>query len=436
MKIPSSMFLLIGLLAPSTAIGRVWYVKPDSTGDAPTIQAAMDSAIAGDEVLLAPGTYSRANQGDDGQPLGSNMLVIKGGVRLRGEAGAEVTILDGRPIPPFEGGRVILIRDAGEVVIEDLTISHGYIFSSGAGIAAYFEAFPIIRNCIFRDNRTGNVGSGAGVACYRGRIETCMFEDNRAGVESSGGAISCGPAVITGCMFRGNSARSHGGTSGGAIRSTGALISDCVFERNAIGGDHGGVSGGALSDHGGLVLQRCLFIGNWAGGRGAYSFGGAVAIEGTARITECVFVDNYAEQGVGAAASSTGLADVTIERCTFIDNTNAIRANTGAVRSSIIIGSRDQICAASFAVSCSNFIPTQAGEVCGTDGGGNFSADPQFCATDPAMSRNFLLQSDSPCAPGSHPDGADCGIIGASPVGCESVATEPVSWSAFKHLFR
>ncbi len=46
---------------------------------------------------------------------------------------------------------------------------------------------------------------------------------------------------------------------------------------------------------------------------------------------------------------------------------------------------------------------------------GNFSADPLFC--DPA-SDDYHLQNISPCALGRHPDGADCGLIGALGIGC------------------
>lgn len=49
------------LLAAAPAISRTWYVKPDSTGDVPTIGIAVDSAAAeGDTVLLADGIFTGA----------------------------------------------------------------------------------------------------------------------------------------------------------------------------------------------------------------------------------------------------------------------------------------------------------------------------------------------------------------------------------------
>jgi hypothetical protein len=65
--------------------------------------------------------------------------------------------------------------------------------------------------------------------------------------------------------------------------------------------------------------------------------------------------------------------------------------------------------------------------------GGNFSADPEFCGE--LGSGNFELQLDSPCAPGNHPQGAACGVIGARPVGCDISPVKKTSWSEIKSLF-
>jgi len=70
----------------------------------------------------------------------------------------------------------------------------------------------------------------------------------------------------------------------------------------------------------------------------------------------------------------------------------------------------------------------------GTDG--NISVDPQFCGSDPNVSGNYFLQSDSPCAPGNHPDAIPCGLIGAYPVGCEEESVEKSSWGAIKAIYK
>ena len=48
----------IVLITAAAAYSRTWYITPDGTGDAPTIQAGIDSAAAADTVLLADGTFT------------------------------------------------------------------------------------------------------------------------------------------------------------------------------------------------------------------------------------------------------------------------------------------------------------------------------------------------------------------------------------------
>jgi len=61
----------------------------------------------------------------------------------------------------------------------------------------------------------------------------------------------------------------------------------------------------------------------------------------------------------------------------------------------------------------------------------NFNADPLFCGAG-----NYYLRADSPCAPGNHPDGFDCGLIGPLPVGCGTVSVQTKSWGAVKALYK
>lgn len=52
------LFLSFSLLLIGSGIeAEIWYVYPDGSGDAPTIKAAVDSAVAGDAVLLVAGDF-------------------------------------------------------------------------------------------------------------------------------------------------------------------------------------------------------------------------------------------------------------------------------------------------------------------------------------------------------------------------------------------
>jgi hypothetical protein len=66
---------------------------------------------------------------------------------------------------------------------------------------------------------------------------------------------------------------------------------------------------------------------------------------------------------------------------------------------------------------------------------GNISMPPLFCGVDPATSGNYYLQQNSPCAPGNHPEGPICGVIGRYGIGCKDTAVNPAPWGKIKSLF-
>jgi hypothetical protein len=89
-------------------------------------------------------------------------------------------------------------------------------------------------------------------------------------------------------------------------------------------------------------------------------------------------------------------------------------------------------------LECNNMwmVPYPYAENCPDQTGinGNISVDPEFCGIWDSM--DYRLQSDSPCAPGNHPDGYECGQIGAKGVGCSITPTKKKSWGAVKALYR
>jgi hypothetical protein len=71
---------------------RTWYIRADGTGDAPTIQAGLDSATAGDIVLLGSGTYYVNDQ---------NGIDIPPGVVVTSESGPAATIVQASVVPTY-----------------------------------------------------------------------------------------------------------------------------------------------------------------------------------------------------------------------------------------------------------------------------------------------------------------------------------------------
>jgi hypothetical protein len=149
------------LLLPAASSARTWYVNPAGTGDAPTIAAAFDSCVAGDEVLLAPGTY---NEHD---------LWLPGGVTLRGEAGRDATVID-----------VAYLIDGA--VLEGITVQRG----SGAGLTSWGGRVDI-RDCRFRENEAYREGGGVYCAFQGGgitKVTNTIFEGN-TGADAGGGLV-------------------------------------------------------------------------------------------------------------------------------------------------------------------------------------------------------------------------------------------------------
>jgi hypothetical protein len=88
----------------------------------------------------------------------------------------------------------------------------------------------------------------------------------------------------------------------------------------------------------------------------------------------------------------------------------------------------------SVGMRCVNsYDPEGDDSLCGTDLGGNFSADPLFCDLEGG---DYTLDAASPCLPGQHPDGVECGRIGALGLGCGATPVETTTWGRIKGAYR
>jgi hypothetical protein len=138
MRTTSRLFLAVALpfvfalsLGAQPAGARTWHILVNSSGDAPTIQAGIDSAAVGDTVLVHEGTYTG---------LGNKELSFGGkAIVLQSASGPGSTVID------CEGsGRGVYVGGEGyHPVVEGLTIRNGV--ESGGG-AIWVEAECTIRN--------------------------------------------------------------------------------------------------------------------------------------------------------------------------------------------------------------------------------------------------------------------------------------------------
>lgn len=379
-----SIIVLILSACFTTLSARTWYIMPDGTGDAPTIQAGIDSAAAGDTVLLANGTFT----GD-----GNKTIEYHGkAITVRSEEGEpDSCIID------IEGsglGFIFRSDDVSGPKLEGISIKNGFTMFGGA-IWCENGAAPTFINCKFLSNNVANSG-GAIICVYSSpTLMRCRFSNNSAG--PYGGAMACinsTPTLIF-CTFYDNSSQYYSGAIH-CYASTKAIINNCMFSANSADDRGGAISCDSSSC---VTMFCCTFSGNSAEyGGGLYCMRQSVAL-----LDRCTFYGNSANYGGGLAcdSSSVNLMNTIITFCT---SGEAIYCGTESY---------------AYLLKCNDIYGNAGGDYVGCLAGqngieGNISLDPLFCDLE---NENFRLQEDSPCAPFTSPN-PDCDLIGAWPVGC------------------
>jgi hypothetical protein len=390
--------------------------------DQPTIQAGIDSAMAGDTVLVACGLYIEWD------------ITLKNGVCLLSETGQpDCDSIDCHMISR------IFIADGVDstTIIEGFAIAHGSIDSAGAGMICQ-SASPTIKNCRFCVHWSTNFG-GAAVYIKNNsspRFINCDFIDNWASSFSpaknpDGAAIMCdsnSSGIFENCTFDHNMAQDDGGAAY-AINYSSLTFEGCTFIGNRAEADSAGGSssgGGAiyLYNNSQATFNNCVFDKDTS-----YAYGGAVAAynNSTATLNFCTFTHNIAENG-GALWCDDNSAFI-ITNCTFSQNTGNSSAGGILCANGTEVNIENSIIAFSLAgeaIVCDDLTPiVNCCDIYGNSGGdwtgciasledinGNFSLDPLFCDTSAG---NYRILYTSPCAPENN----DCDtLIGANPSGC------------------
>ncbi len=220
-----SVAIMMALLVCGVTTAATITVAADGSGDYTTIQAAVNAATDGDEILVAPGTYTSSDY---------YVVNMKGKpITIRATGTPEETILDG------EDARHVVRCVNGEgpdTIIEGFTITGGSGHYDG-GCISCDSSSPTITGCTITG---GSAYDGGGIYCWGSSptITDCTISDNTAG---SGGGIYCTSSsdpTITDCTISDNTANYGGGIDcwGSSPTITGCTISD----NTAISG--GGIS--------------------------------------------------------------------------------------------------------------------------------------------------------------------------------------------------
>jgi predicted outer membrane repeat protein len=330
------------LLVAALAAGS-WTPAPGATlrvpEDAPSIQAGLSLAGAGDTVVVGCGTWLERD------------LFLPSGVVLEGETGDPAcVILDAQGL----GRGLACLGGDATTEIRGITVRNGFTTSHGAGLYVR-DGHLRARDCRFEANAAGNWGGGA---AFQGtsspRFERCVFSGNSG---LYGGGIFCesGTPDFVECRFEDNEARFGGGAIQIWYPLSSPTLEDCTFVENRSWFR----SGGAIAvQYGTLSARRCTLFANRApvSGSGVFVNQGALA-----RLERCIVVS-----GLGAEAVAC--------------------AGGGAVQI---------VCCDVWGHAEGDWVDCLAG-LEGVDG--NLSADPRFCD---APAGDFTLRSDSPCAPGA-----------------------------------
>jgi hypothetical protein len=257
--VPVCSLLAVLALAQPT-FSRTWHILPDGSGDAPTIQAGIDSAAAGDVVVLGAGTYYEHD------------ILLKSQVDVRSSSlDPTDTTIDAEGLGRIFGAYSV------ECTLTGIGIAHGYA-PWGAGI----------------DSRDSDL-----------TIEDCLFTENHVGPEgyTGGGAILAwdGPVRCRRCSFIANSAHWSGGAAL-AYSAAPMTFEYCLFAFNRTNR-----SGGAFCGYGGsgerYVLLNCTFVGNRAPAGEAAAIG--LWYNMTATLDNCIIV--FSSEGQAVHCRGQGL---------------------------------------------------------------------------------------------------------------------------------
>ena len=427
LRLLSSIFLLIGVA--TTAWSLDIEVKPDGSGDYPTIQAAVDAAEDGDVVLLWHGTY----RGDGNRDVDFNGKAIT----VRSRSGKPRTCIIDSEGTPEEPHRGFLFHsgEGPESILEGVTVTGGYapialtvpaggaINVTGSSDPLFFTS-PTIRKCRFIDNDSPFAVGGVNFFISMGTISDCYFSGNRALSYDAAalGASGFSQVTVDRCVFEDNTSANRTGAFGSGFFEGDVSVTtfnDCVFRGNTAGYRIGGI--GATYDAT-IIANRCLFEGNDAlDSSGATGAGVRAALY----FNECTFVGNSSNRGGVLGLIEEATAEFT--NCTLYGNMAPEGSSMSIEDSSSLVvhnsvlsfGQGGATCYGTDAVtfSCTDIFGNEGGDWTGAIADqlgvdGNISLDPLFVN---GPHGDFYLKKHSPCAPFSPPNG-DCDLIGAWPV--------------------
>jgi len=241
-----------------------------------TIQYAIGQSNAGDNILIAGGTYTSTDLQVIYVPF---TLTISGGYASDFISQTGQTIVDAQATR-----RGIYIEPNISVTFDHFTLRNGRSTGQGAGIYAGPKSPITLTNMTLENNIADNSGGGI-YAEDDVAISNSHLENNKSNGSVGGGLYSNASATLQHTDFISNSA-AYGG---GAYAHDPSSITGGRFERNSAAGGAGMLVSNTLQ------MRDAIFVGNLASGFG----GGGIYVDGNATITNTRFIENKSVGGAG-----------------------------------------------------------------------------------------------------------------------------------------
>ncbi|MDF2771715.1 MAG: bamB [Geminicoccaceae bacterium] len=222
----------------------------------PTIQAAIDSAVHGDTVLVAPGRYY-----ENIRFKGKNIVVASQFARTRHVADIERTIIDGsRPSHPDTGTVVRFVnQEDTTAVLEGFTITGGTgtVWLDAKDLAYFREGGGILCELASPTIRYNHIVNNVAISKERNLKGDSLLS-------AGGGGIRCGYSepTITHNVIRGNRGRYGGGV---VLFHSAGIVRNNLIAENTGGEDFGGGGlwlVGSLSYRLGTIVEHNTIVNN------------------------------------------------------------------------------------------------------------------------------------------------------------------------------
>jgi hypothetical protein len=159
---------------------RTYVVRPDGSGDFPTIFAAVQASRWEDTILLASGIFTGG---------GNTNIPLNTGVTIRSQSGdPDSCVVDCQGSPRQPSIAFSMYDGDPPAHIEGFTIRNGYSLEDGGAIWLHSETVLTIHNCIFENNQAD---LGGAISCWHlshPNVTNSVFRGNRARI---GGVLYC-----------------------------------------------------------------------------------------------------------------------------------------------------------------------------------------------------------------------------------------------------